>query len=119
MPSKVKLKYLQILSGTLVPTATVILKMGDNERMATGTGNGPVDAAVTAIKTLINETVLISEFLIQAMNKGSDVGRVHVQVRHGEKYAHGFSANTDVVRASVEAVIDALNKLNVTEKINK
>lgn len=119
-PSKIKLKYLQILSGTLVPTATVILKMGDNERMATGTGNGPVDAAVTAIKTLINEKVLISEFLIQAMNKGSDdVGRVHVQMRQGERYAHGFSANTDVVRASVEAVIDALNKLNVTEKINK
>ncbi len=120
IPSKIKLKYLQILSGTLVPTATVILKMGDNERMATGTGNGPVDAAVTAIKTLINEKFLISEFLIQAMNKGSDdVGRVHVQMRQGERYAHGFSANTDVVRASVEAVIDALNKLNVTEKINK
>lgn len=68
---RIKLKYLQILTGTLIPTATVILKIGGNERTATCTGNGPVDAAVKAIKTLINETVQITEFLIQAMNKGA------------------------------------------------
>ena len=114
---RIKLKYLQILTGTLIPTATVILKIGGNERTATCTGNGPVDAAVKAIKTLINETVQITEFLIQAMNKGSDdVGRVHVQVRCGQMLVHGFSANTDVVKAAVEAFVDALNLLNATEK---
>ena len=113
---RIKLKYLQILTGTLIPTATVILKIGGNERTATCTGNGPVDAAVKAIKTLINETVQITEFLIQAMNKGSDdVGRVHVQVRCGQMLVHGFSANTDVVKAA-EAFVDALNLLNATEK---
>ena len=96
---RIKLKYLQILTGTLIPTATVIVKIGDSERTATCTGNGPVDAAVKAIKTLINETVQITEFLIQAMNKGSDdVGRVHVQVKCGSMLVHGFSANTDVVK---------------------
>ena len=114
---RIKLKYLQILTGTLIPTATVIVKIGDSERTATCTGNGPVDAAVKAIKTLINETVQITEFLIQAMNKGSDdVGRVHVQVRCGQMLVHGFSANTDVVKAAVEAFVDALNLLNATEK---
>ena len=88
---RIKLKYLQILTGTLIPTATVIVKIGDSERTATCTGNGPVDAAVKAIKTLINETVQITEFLIQAMNKGSDdVGRVHVQVKCGSMLVHGF-----------------------------
>ena len=114
---RIKLKYLQILTGTLIPTATVIVKIGDSERTATCTGNGPVDAAVKAIKTLINETVQITEFLIQAMNKGSDdVGRVHVQVKCGSMLVHGFSANTDVVKAAVEAFVDGLNLLNVTEK---
>ena len=76
-----------------------------------------MDAAVKAIKTLINETVQITEFLIQAMNKGSDdVGRVHVQVKCGSMLVHGFSANTDVVKAAVEAFVDGLNLLNVTEK---
>ena len=73
------LKFLQVTTGTLVPTATVVLKFGDHERMAIATGNGPVDAAVSAIKTLINEKVVLTEFLMQAITKGSnDVGRVHV-----------------------------------------
>ena len=114
---RIQLKYLQILTGTLIPTATVILKIGDSERTATSTGNGPVDAAVKAIKSLINESVMITEFLIQAMNKGSDdVGRVHVQLKCGSMLVHGFSANTDVVKAAVEAFVDALNLINATEK---
>ena len=112
-----KLKYLQVLSGTLVPMATVSLRFGDHDRTASATGNGPVDAAVNAIRSLVNEKVLIIEFLIQAMNKGSnDVGRVHISVRHKDLITHGFAANTDVVRASIEAFVDALHKLNVTER---
>ncbi len=109
-----KLKYLQILSGTLVPTATVVVEISGTDRMATSTGNGPVDAAVRAIKSLIQEKVLITEFLIQAMNRGSDdVGRVHMRVCNGDLCMHGFSAHTDTVRAAVEAFIDALNLLEV------
>lgn len=118
--SAIKLKYLQIVTGTLVPTATVVIKFGSHERMATSTGNGPIDAAVTAIKELINEKVYIAEFLIQAMAKGcDDVGRVHMQVRCGDATVNGFSAHTDVVRASVEAFVDGIKKLNVTEKMKK
>jgi 2-isopropylmalate synthase len=113
----IKLKYLQVTTGTMLPTATVVIKFGANERMATATGNGPVDAAYSAIKSLINEKVILTEFLIQAMTRGSnDVGRVHTQVKCGDRLAHGYSAHTDTVRASVESFIDALRVLNVTEK---
>ncbi len=113
---RVKLKHLQVLSGSVISTATVVVRFGDHDRMACATGNGPIDAAVTAIKTMIREKVLITEFLIQAMTRGSnDVGRVHVQVTDGKATVHGFAANTDVVRAGVEAFIDALRRLNVTE----
>ena len=113
----VALKFLQVTTGTLVPTATVVLKFGDHERMAIATGNGPVDAAVSAIKKLINEKVVLSEFLMQAITRGSnDVGRVHVQVECGSRTVHGFAAHTDTTRASIEAFLDALRALNVTEK---
>lgn len=112
-----KLKYLQVLSGTLLPTATVILEIGGKEYTATSTGNGPVDAAVRAIKSLVDQKVMITEFLIQTMNKGSDdVGRVHMRTCCGENCVHGFAAHTDTVRASVEAFVDALNLLGVTAK---
>ena len=114
----VSLKFLQVTTGTLVPTATVVLKFGDHERMAIATGNGPVDAAVSAIKTLINEKVVLMEFLMQAITRGSnDVGRVHVQC--GSRTVHGFAAHTDTTRASIEAFLDALRVLNVTERKEK
>ncbi len=115
--NSIELKYLQIITGTLIPTATVILRFGDKELTATSTGNGPVDAAVNAIKTLVDKKVTITEFLIQAMTRGSDdVGRVHVQVLGEKGPTYGFAAHTDVVRAAVEAFIDALRKMNVTYK---
>ena len=61
----ISLKFMQVTTGTLVPTATVVLKFGDHERMSTATGNGPVDAAVSAIKKLINEKVVLAEFLMR------------------------------------------------------
>lgn len=112
--SKIKLRRLQVLSGTLIPTAVVVVEIGGEEFTASATGNGPVDAAVTAIKSLIDRKVIIHEFLIQAMTKGSnDVGRVHIQLHQvdTQNMVHGFAANTDVVRAAVEAFIDGLNKL--------
>ncbi len=116
---RIKLKRLQVSSGTLIPTAVVVVDMGGEEFTATGTGNGPVDAAVNAIKSLIEKEIVIKEFLIQAMNKGSnDMGRVHLQIQQLDNLdvVHGFSANTDVVLASVEAFIDGLNKLTGKEK---
>ena len=111
---KIKLKKLQVLSGSIIPTAMVAIEIGGAELSATATGNGPVDAAVKAIKSLINRQVVIQEFLIQAITKGSnDVGRVHIQVHQEDsnRMVHGFSASTDIVRAAVEAFIDGLNKL--------
>ena len=88
--------------------------------MSIATGNGPVDAAVSAIKKLVNERVTLSEFLMQAVTRGSDdVGRVHVQVECGERTVHGFAAHTDTTRASVEAFLDALRVLNVTARKEK
>lgn len=113
----IRLKYLQVLTGTLVPTATVVLEMDGSEFTSTDTGNGPIDAAVKAVKNIVKEQIVLHEFLIQAMTRGSnDVGRVHMQVEYKGDYAHGFSANTDTVRACIEAYIDGLNKLPVLMK---
>jgi 2-isopropylmalate synthase len=38
------------------------------------------------------------------------MGKVHMQVAHGGNVYYGFAANTDIVAASLEAFIDAINK---------
>jgi 2-isopropylmalate synthase len=74
-------------------------------------GNGPVDASIKAVKTIIRRQMTIQEFLIQAISKGSDdMGKVHIQVLYEGDIYYGFAANTDIIAASVEAFIDAINK---------
>ena len=108
-----KLDLLQVSCGkSLIPVATVGIKINGEVHFSTASGNGPIDACFTAVKQLISKTVHLEEFLIQAITKGSDdLGKVHIQVEHEGKIYYGFSANTDIITASVEAFIDALSKI--------
>jgi len=109
-----KLDLLQVTCGkSLIPVATVGLRINGEVHFSTASGNGPIDAAFTAVRHLISKTVHLEEFLIQAITKGSDdLGKVHIQVEHESKMYYGFSANTDIITASVEAFIDAIAKIN-------
>ena len=108
-----KLELLQVACGkTAVPVATVGMRINGEIHTATASGNGPIDADFTAVKQLISKTVHLEEFLIQAITRGSDdLGKVHVQVDHQGRIYYGFSANTDIITASVEAFIDAISKI--------
>jgi len=109
---RIKLDYLQVTSGVGVKSvASVCLDIANEKFEAAASGNGPVDAAINAVKSIIHRKMVIQEFLIQAINKGSDdVGKVHMQVAYEGNNYYGFSANTDIIAASVEAFIDAINK---------
>ena len=108
-----KLEQLQVTCGkSMIPVATVCMRINGEIHTSTSSGNGPIDAAFTAVKQLISKTVHLEEFLIQAITKGSDdLGKVHIQVEHEGKIYYGFSANTDIITASVEAFIDAIDKI--------
>lgn len=110
--SRIKLDFLQVTSGVGVHSvASVGIDIAGEKFEACASGNGPVDAAISAIKLIIRRKMLVKEFLIQAINKGSnDVGKVHMTVEHDGVSYYGFSANTDIVAASAEAFIDAINK---------
>jgi 2-isopropylmalate synthase len=108
-----KLELLQVTCGkSSFPVATVGLRINGEVHTSTAAGNGPIDASFTAVKQLIKKTIVLEEFLIQAITKGSDdLGKVHVQVEYEGRIYYGFSANTDIITASVEALIDAISKI--------
>ena len=112
---RIKLDFLQVVTGkNLVPMATVRIDIAGEKFDATASGNGPVDAAIKAVKQIIHRQVTLDEFLIQAITRGSDdVGKVHMQVDYEGNIFHGFGAHTDIITASVEAFLDAINKLPV------
>ena len=109
---RLKLDFLQVTSGVGVKSvASIGLDIAGEKFEACASGNGPVDAAITAIKQIIHRKMLVKEFLIQAINKGSnDIGKVHMTVEYDGNSYYGFSANTDIIAASAEAFIDAINK---------
>ena len=109
---RIKLEYLQVTSGVGVRSvASLGVNISGEKFEAAATGNGPVDAAIRALKKIIDRQMVLKEFTIQAISKGSDdVGKVHMQVEYDGHVYYGFGANTDIVAASVEAYIDCINK---------
>jgi len=108
----VKLDFLQVTTGKGVKSvASIGLDISGQKFEAASSGNGPVDAAIKALKRIIMKQMTLKEFTIQAISKGSDdVGKVHMQVEYDGVMYYGFGANTDIVTASVEAYIDCINK---------
>lgn len=108
----IKLDFLQVTSGVGVrPVASIGIDIAGEKFEAAASGNGPVDAAINALKQIIKRQMVLKEFTIQSINKGSDdVGKVHMQVEHDGRTYYGFGANTDIVSASIEAYIDCINK---------
>ena len=112
---RIKLDFLQVVTGkNLMPMATVRLDIAGEKFDATSSGNGPVDAAIKAVKQIIHRQVLIEEFLVQAITRGSDdIGKVHMQVEYEESVFHGFGAHTDIITTSIEAFLYSINKIPV------
>jgi 2-isopropylmalate synthase len=112
---RIRLDYLQVTSGVGVRSvASLGLLISGEKFEACASGNGPVDAAIRALKKIINRQMTLQEFTIQAISKGSDdMGKVHMQVQYDGHIYYGFGANTDIIAASVEAYIDCINKFKI------
>lgn len=109
----IKVTLLQVVCGDpLRPMATVKLKINGDEKEASAAGNGPVNATINAIHEIIKDDIDLDEFSIQAMHGGSeDVSKVNMRVKYNGQSYYGFGYSTDIVSASVNAYVDALNKI--------
>jgi len=108
----IKVDWLQATSGIgIKPVASIGLDIAGEKFEAAATGNGPVDAAINALRQIIRKQLTINEFTIQGVTKGSDdCCKVHMQVEHEGHVYYGFGASTDIVTASIEAYVDCINK---------
>jgi 2-isopropylmalate synthase len=107
-----KLSLLHVVCGdNESPTANIKLQYNGEEKDATATGNGPVNATVNAITSIIGKAIDLKEFTIQAMHGGSDdVSKVNMRVSYDGKSYQGYGFSTDIVKASANAYLDAINK---------
>jgi 2-isopropylmalate synthase len=110
-----KLNDFHIVTGlNIIPTAVVKLNIHDRDFIASETGVGPVDAALKAIQTISNEiaNIKIREYKLDSITGGSDaMAEVSVKVEDREgNIISARKSGEDIVVASVQAMIDAINK---------
>ena len=110
----VKVDWLQATSGVgMKPVASVGLDIAGEKFEAAATGNGPVDAAINALRQIVKRKITINEFTIQGISKGSDdCCKVHMQVEYEGHIFYGFAASTDIVTASIDAYVDCIHKIH-------
>ena len=73
-----------------------------------GAGDGPVDAAFTAITRLLEVPVTLAEYTIGAVTGGADaLGEVRVVVEADGRTFAGQAVSTDITEASAEAYLRA------------
>ncbi len=117
-----ELDYVGFNSGSsLIATTTLRLKKDTGEILTdSSTGNGPVDAAFKAVERISGYEGRLKNYKINAVTQGKDAqGEVTVIAEFAssgiEVLGKGYS--TDVLIASVEAYINALN--NYISRIEK
>ena len=108
-----KLEYFNIMSGNkAVPTATVKIRHNDEIFEEAATGDGPVDAIFKAIERAIGTTAKLEEYKVQAVTPGKQaMGEVKVLITANGSSATGRGSSTDILEASANAYVNALNKL--------
>lgn len=109
----VNLEQIAVMTGNkVIPTASVALIINNERYITSKVGVGPVDAALKAIQSIIGEKIKIKEYHINAITGGTDaLAEVIVKLEGYGKEITTKAANEDIVRASVEAIIDGINKI--------
>jgi 2-isopropylmalate synthase len=98
----------------VIPTASVRLVLDGNEYIAAETGVGPVDAVLKAIQKLTSNLakIRLNEYRLEAITGGSNaVAEVVIKVEDEQGHiVSARAAREDIVMASVEAMINGINK---------
>jgi 2-isopropylmalate synthase len=111
----VELCDLAVMTGVkVIPTASVRLVLDGKEYVAAETGVGPVDAVLKAITKLTHslEKIRLNEYRLEAITGGSNaVAEVVIKVEDEKgNIVSARAAREDIVMASVEAMINGINK---------
>jgi 2-isopropylmalate synthase len=107
-------------------TGTVILSVDGVERSSEATGNGPVNALFAGVDQALEPVLgwhpILTEYEIKAVSAGEDAqGQVLVRCRRsadegpGALVVSGHGLSTNIIEASLDAYLVAINKLHGAE----
>jgi len=96
--------------------ATVVLGHRDGRRIEqAATGDGPVDAALTAIEQAVGLPLHLRSFEVRSVSEGVDAqGEALVTVDCDERTYRGSSVSTDIVESGVRAFLEVINRIELS-----
>ena len=111
---RIKLDEVTAVTGNKVmSTASVKIKVDDEEIVSSGFGVGPVDAAINALKSIeIFKDIELDEYHVDAITGGTDAFiDVIIKVKKGDRIISARGTEEDIINASVKAYIAGANRL--------
>ena len=103
------------------PHAKVAFAAGEREHHPASDGNGPVDASLKAIESIVHSGAEMLLYSVNAITSGSteSQGEVTIRLQLGGRVVNGVGSDPDIVVASAKAYLSALNKLeNKVERVS-
>ncbi len=122
VPEKWEIVSFHTSAGTgAIPTATVELQFDKKEiHCDAAIGDGPIDAVFRALERITEISATLEEFNVRSVSSGKDaLGDVSVEISVGKKRYHGKSVSTDIVEASAQAYLSALNRVEADRQLSK
>ena len=99
------------------PHAKVTVNVDGKEVSAEADGGGSVDAVFSAIKKIVKDHGTLELYSVNAITSGTDAqGEVSVKLEKAGRQVYGSGSDPDIVIASANAYLDALNKLAMTHR---
>lgn len=115
----VQVDEITVITGNkITPTAVINATVMGERKVTSAIGVGPVDASLKAVTELLGRKIRITEFKMEAITGGSDaLANVYVTIEdeNGDTFT-ARAAGPDIVMASIEAVINAVNYLMLKKK---
>ncbi len=108
------LDYMHVVSGKgTVPSATVRIRSNGQEKLASETGVGPIDAVYRTIARIVAEGHRLADFQVRSVGPGTDaVADVVVRIEDDEGRTFvGHGVSPDTIEAATKAYLEAINRL--------
>ncbi|MGI5824010.1 MAG: alpha-isopropylmalate synthase regulatory domain-containing protein [Bacillota bacterium] len=111
-PTYQLISYVINSGNVIAATANIELEKDGKKINGLHTGDGPIDAAFRAIENVLGKHYELDDFQIQAVTEGKEaMGSALVKLRSGGKLYSGNGISTDIIGASIQAYLNALNKI--------
>lgn len=115
-------EFLVTTGNKITPTSSVKLRLNGDTFIEAAMGVGPVDATLNAVSKAINpeQRAHLDTYHVEAITGGTDaVVNVEVRLRRGDRLVTAKGVNEDIVMASIEAFLNGMNVLLVSEEADR